>query len=604
MLLDPYGGAINRSRPTRPRSSTATRSASCRCPRLGLGAPPRAAGASLTGSRIPHAIAPYTNGQAYQNYIDPRSPTGSRPTTAPTCRGWARSSAAYDPDDVFRSARASGPPRESPYTRPSNPIPGREARATMSSTAPMITVPPTLAGTCFQAGHADWDEARRPWNVAVDQQPAACARPASVDDVVAVMALAREHGLRVAAQGTGHRGGADGRSARHDPGAHRSHARRGCRSTRRRAGRRAEAGALFQDVVAAAARHGLAALAGSSPDVGVVGYTLGGGMSFLGRAHGLAANSVEAVELVTADGSTCAPTATTNPSSSGRARRGGSFGVVTAIELRLLPVTDVQAGILWWPIERGGDVLHAWRELLAAGVPDAADDDRTVPQASRRSRRSPSRCAERSSWWSRRSTSATRPRPTRCSRRCGARAGDGHGHDDPAAALATLHMDPTTRCPPPATGFLLESLPAEAVDALVETAGADTAFHVLSVEVRHLGGALGRGPAGARRARSARRRVRPLRRRHRADAGAECRGGRRDRGDRPPARAVGGPARVRELRDEPRGAHVLAGRDARPPAPCQGRGRPREPHPREPPDPACRLTQGSRLARCTKPRKT
>ena len=117
---------------------------------------------------------------------------------------------------------------------------------------------------------------------------------------------------------------------------------------------RAEAGAVWHEVVEAAAEHGLAALAGSSPDVGVVGYTIGGGMSWLGRAYGLSANNVEAIELVTADGRLVRADACTEPDLFWALRGGGgSFGVVTAIELRLFPITEVYAGLLWWPAEPG-----------------------------------------------------------------------------------------------------------------------------------------------------------------------------------------------------------------------------------------------------------
>ena len=111
---------------------------------------------------------------------------------------------------------------------------------------------------------------------------------------------------------------------------------------------RVEAGAVWADVVDAAARHGLAALAGSSPDVGVAGYTLGGGVSWLGRAYGLAANNVVAAEVVTADGRWWAPTTAIEPDLFWALRGGGgSFGVVTALEFRLFPITEVYAGALW-----------------------------------------------------------------------------------------------------------------------------------------------------------------------------------------------------------------------------------------------------------------
>jgi FAD/FMN-containing dehydrogenase len=112
---------------------------------------------------------------------------------------------------------------------------------------------------------------------------------------------------------------------------------------------RAEAGVLWEEVSAAAAEHGLAALSGSSPDVGVVGYTLGGGLGWLARRYGLAANSVVAVELVTADGRLVRADRRNEPELFWAVRGGGgSFGVVTAIEFALYPVSEVYAGILFF----------------------------------------------------------------------------------------------------------------------------------------------------------------------------------------------------------------------------------------------------------------
>ena len=110
---------------------------------------------------------------------------------------------------------------------------------------------------------------------------------------------------------------------------------------------RAEAGVLSGEVVRAAARYGLAPLTASSADVGVVGYTLGGGLSLLGRKYGLAANHVRAIELVTADGSRVRADCDREPDLFWALRGGGgSFGVVTAIEMELFPVTHAYAGIL------------------------------------------------------------------------------------------------------------------------------------------------------------------------------------------------------------------------------------------------------------------
>ncbi|MGZ4385883.1 MAG: FAD-binding oxidoreductase [Gaiellaceae bacterium] len=133
---------------------------------------------------------------------------------------------------------------------------------------------------------------------------------------------------------------------------------------------RIEAGVLANELAAAAGEHGLAYLAGTSPDVGVVGYTLGGGMSWMARRHGLCANSVLAVELVTADGKLVRADAEHEPDLFSALRGGsGNFGAVTALELRLFPVAEIYAGALFWPIERAREILNAWRDWSAT-VPD------------------------------------------------------------------------------------------------------------------------------------------------------------------------------------------------------------------------------------------
>ena len=132
---------------------------------------------------------------------------------------------------------------------------------------------------------------------------------------------------------------------------------------------RVEAGVLWAEVSEAAAEHGLAALAGSSPDVGVVGYSLGGGVSWLARRYGLAANSVTAVELVNAESELVRADADNESELFWALRGGGSFGVVTALEFQLYPIAEVYAGVLFFPIERGTEVLRAWRRWIE-DVPD------------------------------------------------------------------------------------------------------------------------------------------------------------------------------------------------------------------------------------------
>ncbi|MBA3843515.1 MAG: FAD-binding protein, partial [Actinobacteria bacterium] len=140
-----------------------------------------------------------------------------------------------------------------------------------------------MQGEVVVPGDEAWDAARQAWNLSVDQRPAAVAIVATVEDVMEVIDFARAAGLRVAPQGTGHNAGALGDLR--DTMLLKTHELRGVTIDAERGVARAAAGTIWIEVVEAAAAHGLAALAGSSPDVGVVGYTLGGGLSWLARKH-------------------------------------------------------------------------------------------------------------------------------------------------------------------------------------------------------------------------------------------------------------------------------------------------------------------------------
>src|SRR4051794_5789525 len=210
-------------------------------------------------------------------------------------------------------------------------------------------------------GEARWDSARAAWNLAVDQQPAMVARPGNADEVAAVVNFARENGLRVAVQAEGHSAG---------PLAGRSEDTLLLKTGRMTgaeidvANRRVRVGAAakWRDVAALASPERLAALSGSSGEVGVVGYTLGGGHGWLARKHGLACNSVLAAELVTADGRFLRADREHEPELFWALRGGGgNFGAVTALELELYPVPALYAGMLAWPWERTAEVLHAGR---------------------------------------------------------------------------------------------------------------------------------------------------------------------------------------------------------------------------------------------------
>ena len=240
---------------------------------------------------------------------------------------------------------------------------------TASTAAPRTTqtLRATIAGQVFVRGEAGYDQTRRAWNLAVDERTVVVVAAGSAADAAQAVRHARAHGMQIAPHGTGH--GAepleplDGamplrttrmRQVRIDPAARTA---------------RAEAGAVWEDVTGPAGQHGLAALAGSSPNVAVTGYTLGGGLGWLARRYGLAANKVTAAELVTPGGDLVRADAGHEPDLFWAVRGGGVVGVLTALEMRLYPVRELDAGDLFFPIARAAEVLHAWREWTAA-VPD------------------------------------------------------------------------------------------------------------------------------------------------------------------------------------------------------------------------------------------
>ena len=340
-------------------------------------------------------------------------------------------------------------------------------------------------------GEPDWDEARAAWNLAVDQRPVAVVMAESVDDIAHTVRAAKALGLGVAPQGTGHNAGPlIARNGLADAILLRTAAMRGVHVDPELRVARVEPGAVWADVVAAASPHGLAALAGSSHDVGVVGYTLGGGVSWLARSHGLAANQVLAVELVTADGERRRVDAEHDPELFWAVRGGGGdFGVVTALEFRLFPIAEVTAGALFFPLERAEEVLQAWAEWTPT-VPDSVTSVGRVlrfpplpelpPFLSGRSfvvveavlQESPKRADELLA-----PLRALHPEMDSV-------------HPQPVAELLQLHMDPPAPVPGTGDGMLLRDLPPAAVRAFIDAVGPDSGSVLLSAEIRHLGGAL------------------------------------------------------------------------------------------------------------------
>jgi len=345
-----------------------------------------------------------------------------------------------------------------------------------------------LSGRVVTPDEADWDRARQAWNLVPDQRPAAVAFPESAADVVAVVDVARERGLHVAPQATGHFALALG--SLEDTILMKTSRMRGAEIDAERQRARVEAGAQWIDVTVPAAQHGLAALAGTAPDVGIVGYTLGGGLGWLGRKRGLAANSVLAADVVTADGRLRRVDADEEPELFWALRGGGgSFGVVTALEFRLFPVRELYAGDLFWPFERASDILHAWREWSATVPDELTSLGRLLQLPSIPDIPEPFRGRSfvlvEAAYLGKEADGQELLRPLR-----------EHAPEIDTVAmiqppgLAALHMDPPQPVAGLGDGALLNALPPEAVDALVAVAGPGSGSPLLSVELRSLGGAL------------------------------------------------------------------------------------------------------------------
>jgi FAD/FMN-containing dehydrogenase len=241
---------------------------------------------------------------------------------------------------------------------------------------------------------------------------------------------------------------------------------------------------------------GLAALHGSSPDVGIAGYSLGGGMGWLARKYGLQTNSVTAIELVTADGRPRRVDATHEPDLFWALRGGnGNFGVVTAIEFAVYPVEDMYAGVMFFPFERAAEVLHTWTELVPTlpdelmtwasllQFPDAPD----VPEPVRGG----SFTVVYGAFLGSEGEGRALLRPVRDL---------GPAMDTfavvPPAALGDMAMDPPDPLPIVSATALLDGLPSAGVDDLVAAVGPGSGSTLAMVQLRQLGGALGRRSPG------------------------------------------------------------------------------------------------------------
>lgn len=214
-----------------------------------------------------------------------------------------------------------------------------------------------------QAGDPDWDELRATYSLLIDQQPAAIAVPRNADEVSAAVRYARTHGLRVAAQATGHGAATLGDLA--GTLLVRTHDLDEVSIDTEAAKVRVGAGVRWRGVVPQLSDAGLAARHGSSPTVGIVGYSLGSGIGWLSRKHGLQADAVTAIECVLADGTQVRADAENHSDLFWALRgAGGNAAIVTAMEFGAIRQPAVYGGTLFFTAAQTVDVFSTWAHML------------------------------------------------------------------------------------------------------------------------------------------------------------------------------------------------------------------------------------------------
>jgi FAD/FMN-containing dehydrogenase len=226
-----------------------------------------------------------------------------------------------------------------------------------------------FSGTILQPGDEGYDDARRVHNGLIDRRPAIIARCAGTADIQDAVKLARASGLEISVRGGGHnvagRAVAEGglmidlspmRGIHVDPTAQTA---------------RAQGGVLWSELNREAHAHGLAVTGGAISSTGIAGYTLGGGLGWLMAKHGLGADNLIGVELVTADGEVLNVSDDTHPDLMWALRGGGgNFGIAASLVYRMHPLKMVTGGLIAHPIDAAGDMLRFYRDAVA----DCTDD--------------------------------------------------------------------------------------------------------------------------------------------------------------------------------------------------------------------------------------
>jgi hypothetical protein len=348
-----------------------------------------------------------------------------------------------------------------------------------------------IDGSVLTPDHVDYQAESHGFDLAVVQRPAVVVAANSSADVARAVGYASDHGWPVGLMATGH-----GQPVSMTDGL--------LINTRRltevqvdsgAATARVAAGATWEHVVAATAPYGLAPLCGAAPGVGATSYTLGGGIGLLSRRYGFAADHVNRVDLVTADGRELVVTADQQPDLFwGLRGGGGNFGAVTAIEIGLFPVAELYGGSLFFPGEQSAAVLAAFRSAIET-APDSLSlsvafvtlpDVPVIPAPLRGRFIAHVRVAYLGA-------EADGQRLIKDLRGCADAILD-TARRMPFAEIGTIHSDPTRPMPVNSASVALRSIPDELERHVLAVIGPSCPF---LLELRHLGGALAQPPAVA-----------------------------------------------------------------------------------------------------------
>jgi FAD/FMN-containing dehydrogenase len=343
-------------------------------------------------------------------------------------------------------------------------------------------------GTVVVAGEPEYEALVTPWNLAIEVRPDAVVAAQTAQDVVEAVRFAREHGLEVTPQATGHGAitafvgellintkGLD-ECVVHPEG-----------------WARVGAGVKWLRVVEAAAPYGLAPLSGSVTDVGIVGYTTGGGLGPMARTYGLASDRVRAIEVVTGDGQLRRATPTEHPDLFFALRGGkGALGIVTAIEFDLVRQPRFYGGSLWFDGGHAPAVIAAWRDWIkdlpetattSFGLFNLPDMPGVPPMLAGKLTLS-----IRYLW----TGDAAAGERHFAAMRAAAPVLLDDVAEKPFTAIDSVHTDPVDPLPAHESAMVLRDFPDAAADELLRLAGPGSGSTQVLVEVRQMGGATAR----------------------------------------------------------------------------------------------------------------